>query len=129
VPARVCVLFDLPLDRLTFTDRVKVKLGRALFDRQLPAASICYVGPPAAGRHLARQRLHRPRADAGAATRRLRGLGRGIARPRRRLRRAAFAHEARAGCRRWQRSASRPTGDNTGGASLAYFGDLRLETR
>jgi hypothetical protein len=41
--AKVCVLFDLPLDRLSFVDRTKVQLGRRLFDPELPAATICYV--------------------------------------------------------------------------------------
>lgn len=43
VPARVCVLFDLPLARLTDKDRFMVSMGRALFDPDLPAATICYV--------------------------------------------------------------------------------------
>ncbi len=43
VAARVCVLFDLPLERLSAGERIKVRLGRTLFDPALPAASICYV--------------------------------------------------------------------------------------
>ena len=41
--AKVCVLFDVPLERLSFTDRTKIRLGRRLFDPQLPAATLCYV--------------------------------------------------------------------------------------
>jgi hypothetical protein len=41
--AKVCVLFDVPLERLSFLDRTKVQLGRHLFDPQLPPATICYV--------------------------------------------------------------------------------------
>lgn len=41
--AKVCVLFDVPLERLSFTDRAKIRLGRHLFDPELPAATLCYV--------------------------------------------------------------------------------------
>jgi hypothetical protein len=43
VPTRICVLFDLPLDRLVFGDRVALRMGRALFDPDLPAATLCYI--------------------------------------------------------------------------------------
>lgn len=43
VAAKVCVLFDVPLERLSLLDRTKIQLGRRLFDPQLPAATICYV--------------------------------------------------------------------------------------
>ncbi|HYS14344.1 MAG TPA: DUF3047 domain-containing protein [Burkholderiaceae bacterium] len=43
LPARLCVLFDLPLSRLKAMDRMAVIMGRALFDPDLPAATICYV--------------------------------------------------------------------------------------
>ena len=43
VPARVCALFDLPLERLSAGDRFRIRLGRLLFDPKLPAAAICYV--------------------------------------------------------------------------------------
>jgi len=129
VPARVCVLFDLPLDRLTFTDRVKVELGRALFDRQLPAASICYVWdhrlPPGtwlANAYTGRvQMLVLRRGGYGAWAEESRDLAADFAR--------AFAHEARGGLPPLVAVGVSADGDNTGGASLAYFGDLRLETR
>lgn len=41
--AKVCVLFDVPLERLSFADRTKIRLGRRLFDPELPAATLCYV--------------------------------------------------------------------------------------
>jgi hypothetical protein len=37
------LLFDVPLERLSFVDRTKVQLGRRHFDRDLPAATLCYV--------------------------------------------------------------------------------------
>lgn len=42
-PARVYVMFDYPLDKLSFADRTKLRLARALHDPNLPAATLCYV--------------------------------------------------------------------------------------
>ncbi len=42
-PARVYVMFDYPLDKLSFGDRTKLRMARALYDPNLPAATICYV--------------------------------------------------------------------------------------
>jgi len=129
VPARVCVLFDLPLDRLAFADRLKVELGRALFERELPAASICYVWdrqlPP--GTWLANaytdrvQMLVLRRGGYGAWAEESRDLAADFAR--------AFPHEARGGLPPLAAIAVSADGDNTGGASLAYFGDLRLDAQ
>lgn len=41
--ARVYVLFDLPLDRLSLGDRLKIQASRALSGVDVPAASLCYV--------------------------------------------------------------------------------------
>lgn len=42
-PARLYVMFDYPLEKLSFGDRTKLRLARALFDPELPAATLCYV--------------------------------------------------------------------------------------
>lgn len=42
-PARVYVMFDYPLEKLSFSDRTKLRMARALHDPNLPAATICYV--------------------------------------------------------------------------------------
>ncbi len=42
-PARLYVMFDYPLEKLSFFDRSKLRLARALFDPDLPAATLCYV--------------------------------------------------------------------------------------
>lgn len=42
-PARVYVMFDYPLAKLPFGERVKIRLARALYDPDLPAATLCYV--------------------------------------------------------------------------------------
>ena len=50
-PARVYVMFDYPLEKLSFADRTKLRLARTLHDPNLPAATLCYVwdGKAAAG--------------------------------------------------------------------------------
>lgn len=42
-PARLYVMFDYPLEKLPFIERNKLRLARALFDPNLPAATLCYV--------------------------------------------------------------------------------------
>jgi hypothetical protein len=41
--ARLYVLFDLPLDRLSFGDRLLIQAARSVAGREIPAAAICYV--------------------------------------------------------------------------------------
>ncbi len=50
-PARVYVMFDYPLEKLSFFERNKLRVARALFDPDLPAATLCYIwdGKTAAG--------------------------------------------------------------------------------
>jgi hypothetical protein len=131
MPARVCVLFDLPLERLTAGERFKVRLGRALFDPDLPAAAICYVWDATlqAGRWLpnaytARVQLLVLRSTAsgdadGAWVSESRDLAADFAR--------AFPHEARGGLPPLAAIGVATDGDNTGGSTLAYLGDLVLE--
>ncbi len=40
---RVYVLFDFPVERLTFADRLKMTLARAAYGTELPTAAIAYV--------------------------------------------------------------------------------------
>jgi hypothetical protein len=47
--ARLYVLFDLPLDQLTWADRIKIQAARALSGAQVPAAALCYVWGGAQG--------------------------------------------------------------------------------
>ncbi|MGE4242636.1 DUF3047 domain-containing protein [Ramlibacter sp.] len=41
--ARLYVLFDLPPDRLTLADRLRMQAARALAGVEVPAAALCYV--------------------------------------------------------------------------------------
>jgi hypothetical protein len=40
---KVCVSYDLPLDKLPFTDRQVLRLARASSGELLPSATVCYV--------------------------------------------------------------------------------------
>ena len=42
-PARIYVMFDYPLEKLPFSERMKIQLARILHDPNLPAATLCYV--------------------------------------------------------------------------------------
>lgn len=41
--ARLYVLFDLPLERLSLADRLRIQAARSLSGREIPTAAICYV--------------------------------------------------------------------------------------
>lgn len=41
--ARVYVTFDYPLHKLSLAERLRLRLARALFDPEVPAAALCYV--------------------------------------------------------------------------------------
>jgi hypothetical protein len=41
--ARVYVMFDYPLEKLPLADRIRLSLARALYDSNVPAATLCYV--------------------------------------------------------------------------------------
>ncbi|MEJ7688617.1 MAG: DUF3047 domain-containing protein [Variovorax sp.] len=41
--ARLYVFFDLPLDRLSLSDRLGIRAARALSGAEIPAAALCYV--------------------------------------------------------------------------------------
>jgi Protein of unknown function (DUF3047) len=42
-PLKVCVLFDMPIDRLGFMDRQMLRMGRSISGEELPSATLCYV--------------------------------------------------------------------------------------
>jgi hypothetical protein len=136
-PARVCVLFDLPLDRLRTFDRIKVQLGRTLFDPELPAAALCYVWDTRlpAGTWLANAYTERVQMLVlrSTASGHADGAWQSEARDLRADFAHAFAHEAQAG--RAAGADSLPPlaaigvaadADNTGGRAVAWIGDVSL---
>lgn len=42
-PLKVCLLFDMPLENLSFVDRNLLRVARTASGEQLPAATLCYV--------------------------------------------------------------------------------------
>lgn len=41
--AKVCLMYDLPLDRVPFLERQTLRMARAAAGERLPAATLCYV--------------------------------------------------------------------------------------
>ena len=127
--AKVCVLFDVPLERLAFLDRTKVQLGRRLFDPDLPAATVCYVWDRnlPAGRWLANAYTDRVRM---LVLRSAAGGEQGRWFDERRDLRADFAQafpdEAVAGLPRVAAIAFATDADNTKSRASAWFGDMVL---
>jgi len=127
--AKVCVLFDVPLERVAFADRARIQLGRSLYDPQLPAATVCYVwdrtGAPGTwitSAYTDRVRMLVLRSGANGEQ------GRWLD-ERRDLRadfRQAFPAEAAAGFPRVAAVAIATDGDNTKSRASAWFGDLAL---
>jgi hypothetical protein len=136
-PLRVCVLFDVPAERLAAGVRLQLRLGRTLFDPQLPAASVCYVWDNAAGglpagtwlpnayTERVQMLVLRSRASDAALGRWVeesRDLAADFAR--------AFPAEAAGGwLPRLSAIGVAGDGDNTGARSVAFIDALRLEAR
>jgi hypothetical protein len=129
VAAKVCVLFDVPLERLSLFDRTKVQLGRRLFDPQLPGATICYVWDRTlpAGRWIDNAYTDRVRMlvlRSGADAEQSRWFDE------RRDLRADFAQgfprEAAFGLPKVAALAFATDADNTKSKAAAWFGDMAL---
>ena len=125
---KVCALFDMPLDKLSFMEQQKLRIARSLSSEPVPAATICYVwdgklpvGTDLVNAFTSRQRYVvlksgpaqvgqwlRERRDIEADFRRLFGAESAEMPPL-----AAVASGADA--------------DNTKGRSLAYVGEITLE--
>jgi len=129
--AKVCVLFDLPLDRLSFFDRLKIELGRRLFRLDLPAATLCYVwdrtlAPATWLPNIYTDRVRMLVLRSGVAGQQTRWFDED-----RDLRDdfiRAFGPEAQGGVPRISAIAFATDADNTGSRALAYFGDITLAT-
>ncbi len=127
-PVKVCLLFDMPLDRVPFIERQLLRLVRGGSDEPLPAASVCYVWDAklAAGTTLDNAFSRRVRyivlrgADAPLAT--WQREQRDIAADFRRL----FSDES-AEVPPLQGVAVSGDADNTQGHSVAYVADVTLD--
>lgn len=127
--AKVCVLFDLPLDRLSFGDRMKVELGRRLFDPDLPAATLCYVWDRTTKSDAWFPNIYTDRVRMLPLRSGARGEQERWFDEKRDLRAdfaKAFPDEARGGLPRIAAVAFASDADNTGASALAWFGDISL---
>jgi hypothetical protein len=121
--ARLYVLFDLPLERLSFGDRLRLQAARSFSGRDLPAASICYVWggeaqpPGTTAWNPYTDRVRMVVVDSGASQA---GRWRTVERDLRRDWQEAFGG-AMPGVRAVALSADT---DNTGDSVDAWFGDI-----
>lgn len=121
-PVRIYVMFDYPLEKLSFFERNKLRVARALFDPDLPAATLCYVwdGKAAAGTIASSAYTDRVKiivVEAGSArVRQWVDMERNIARDFR----AAFGEDAPP----VSAIAVATDTDNTGTFATAFFGDI-----
>ena len=125
--ARLYVFFDLPPERLSLGDRLKLAAARALSGSELPAAALCYawghaqpVG--ASGPNPYTDRVHMVILDSQDAQA---GRWRSHARDLRRDWAEAFG----GAMPRVGGVAVGADTDNTGSAVTTWFGDLRLEAQ
>ena len=128
--ARVYVFFDLPLEELSFGERVALRVARFLHGGDVPAAGICYVwdnrhpaGTVAPNPYAPRIRTFvlRNAADAaGRWTEEQRDIDKDF--------RAAFGPRTRATPRVTGIAAGNDT-DQTGERATAWFGDFVAEAR
>lgn len=125
--ARVYVLFDLPLDRLSLGDRMKISAARLLHSAELPAAALCYVWGTAqvageTGWNAYTDRLRMIVVDSGNAhAGQWREVQRDVA--------ADFRNAFGAPVPPVSGVALAADTDNTGGTVEARFGDLWFEAR
>ena len=127
-PLKVCLLFDVPLDKLSFVDRSVLSFARSVSGENLPSATLCYVWDHllSAGTVLNNAYTSRVRVlvlSSGDKT-----LGRWVSHER------DVAADFKLAFGRENESLPRldavligADSDNAGGQSLGYVGDVTLE--
>ena len=124
-PARTYVMFDYPLEKLSFGERTKLRLARALYDPNLPAATLCYVwdGKAPVGTIAPSPYTDRVRIvvveSGGARINRWLDMERNVAADFR----AAFGEDAPA----VTAVAIATDTDNTGESATAFYGDISFQ--
>ena len=126
-PARLYVMFDLPLERLTFAERTRMRIARTLHGTDLPAATLCYVwdtgtaaGTVVPSAYTSRVQMIVVESGPGRV-----GQWVSFERDLQADFRKAFGQEAPA----VSGIAVAADTDNTGGSVTAYFGDISLHKR
>jgi len=124
---RICVLYDVPIERLALTDRLLMRAARALYRRDLPAATLCYVWAPGReGEWLDNVFASRVRVRAFHGDEAQFGLWFAEERDLHADFTAAFPREAAGGVPPILAVSVSADTDNTGGSALAFVGDVVL---
>ncbi len=126
-PIKVCALFDMALQGMSFGEQTKLRIARALSGEPLPAATLCYVWDQQLPVGTELPNVFSPRvrylvasqgpAKAGQWLTIERNLASDFMR--------AFGHETAVLPPLLALAVGADT-DNTGSSSLSYVGDLRL---
>ncbi len=126
---KVCALFDLPLERVPFLERQLLRLARASSGSDLPAATVCYVwddklpvGTRIDNAYSRRVRYLVLRSGLPAKTQwfnERRDIGADFL--------ALFGDESAGEVPRLKAIAVGADADNTGGRSVAFIADLKLQ--
>lgn len=127
VPVKVCALFDMPLDRLSFGERARMRLARTVSGEPLPAATLCYVWDRLLPQGSIQVNVFSPRVrylvvSEGPAQP---GVWRTVERQLVQDFLQAFGHETRS-VPPLIALAVGADADNTGGSSLALVADVQL---
>jgi hypothetical protein len=125
---KLCLLFDMPADKLGFMDRGLLSLARSVSEEKLPAATLCYVWDNnlAVGTVLNNAFTTRIRmlvVDSSATH-----LRQWVMHQRHVIAdfHRAFGNESASGVPPLQAVLVGADADNTGGQSLGYVGDITL---
>jgi hypothetical protein len=126
-PVKVCALFNMALDGMSFAEQARLRLARAMSGQPLPAATLCYVWDRLLPAGTILPNAFSPRVQYLVVTNGAprpgewvtlgRNLGEDFLR--------AFGHETRT-LPPLIALAIGADADNTGGSSLALVGDLTL---
>lgn len=124
---KVCLMFDLPLQAVPFTERAVLRMARAISGEVLPAATLCYVWDPKlpVGTVLPNAYSRRVRYIVAEGTGTPLGQWRSAVRHVHADFLMAFGDESST-VPAVTAIAVGADADNTGGQSLAYISDLRL---
>ena len=127
VALKVCALFDMPLDGLSFGERTKMRMARSVSGERLPAATLCYVWDRLlpVGTLLPNAFSPRVRYLVVGSGDPQPGKWSSIERPLASDFQRAFGHEA-SSVPPLQALAVGADADNTGGRSLGHVGDVTL---
>jgi hypothetical protein len=125
--ARLYVVFDYPLDKVPWTSRLGIRVARALYGSEVPAAALCYVWHPPTppdtlvdSPYTSRVKMIVPGGEGGFEA--WRDVERDVAKDFER----AFGEEYGPGVAPIKAIIVSADTDQTGGEVNAFFGDIRL---